>query len=281
MHEQTPRTTRFAHWLLLMVINQPLSGQPRSNHLPAGQPRTAEHPVLLPGINHYQPYSYEEDGQPKGLYNDLAREVFCRAGVPLRIELIPFHSVLRKIRSGFSDVMLGALQPPERDKYAHSLSPPLSSISTHLFVHKDSKIKDASLAQLTGKTIAIKQSLIMAKRFEEAVEQGVFKRYEVEAERQLALMLLTRRIDGFIHTTSHSLFHIKPFGKEQEIELLGPPIVDRQPNFLAFSRVALNTLPDTLVPRIEKALKSVAEDGTLAALHTQYGLSYSSPSANP
>lgn len=232
----------------------------------------AEPEVLLSSIKNYQPYSYVENGEITGLYNDIAREVFRRAEVPLRIELISFHSVLRKIRIGFSHVMIGALQTPERDYYADYLPTPLASISTSLFVHSDSDINDVSVAALKGKVIGIKQGFIMDTEFEAAANQGLFKRYEVETERQLVLMLLKGRIDGFIHTTERSLFYIEQLDKNQQIQLLDPPIVNQQPSFLAFSRFALTKLPQNLRPKIERALAEVAQDGTLTALHEKYAL---------
>jgi len=237
----------------------------------------AEQEVLLSSIKNYQPYSYQEDGEVKGLYNDIAREAFKRADIPLRIELISFHSVLRKVRIGFSHAMIGALYTHDRAAYAQFLSPPLSEISTSLFVHTGSQIEAASLEALKGKTIGIKQGFIMEKAFEDAANQGFFERYEVQAERQLILMLLKRRTDGFIHTTSRSLFHIDQLDKSNEIKRLEPPIVNRQPSFFALSRVSLEKLPITTLPRIEQALNTMRHDGTLADLHKKYSLPYSAP----
>jgi len=264
MHPALSSNTRLTLWLLLWLLASPQL--------------KAEQALLLSSINNYQPYSYEQDGQIKGLYNDIAREAFQRAQVPLRIELISFQSVLRKIRIGFSHAMIGAFHTPERETYAHYLATPQTSISTSLFVHIGSQIDSTHLTQLNGKIIGIKQGFIMEDSFEEAVAQGRITRYEVETERQLVLMLLNRRIDGFIHTTGHSLFYIDQHDKHNEIALLAPPIVNRRPSFLAFSRIALKTLPATLMPRIEEALKGMRLDGTLAALHTKYSLPYTMPS---
>ncbi|MCK5843308.1 MAG: hypothetical protein KAG97_01290, partial [Victivallales bacterium] len=92
--------------------------------------------ITLAGIEDYRPYSYLVENRPEGLYNDILRELFTRAGYPLRIRLMPFKRILLSTKSGDVSGMVGTFFLPDRGKYATFLKEaPLAKIYQSLFSH--------------------------------------------------------------------------------------------------------------------------------------------------
>ena len=233
--------------------------------------------VRVTGIKHYRPYSFYENDRPGGLYSDIIKELFKRAGVGYRLELQPFDQLLKKVELGYSDAMVGAFHTPERAQYADFVSTKVSAVSTSLFIRTDNPIRSAQLPQLKGLTIGVKQGFLMSDEFEAAADRQFFEKYQVETVKQLIKMLLQGRLDGFVHNTEQSLFHLEDMDKHREIKPMQPLIVNHRPSFIAFSKLALQQLPHTLMPAIEASLLTMARDGSLAELHAKYALPYSAP----
>jgi extracellular solute-binding protein (family 3) len=74
--------------------------------------------ITIVGITDYRPYSYYENNEPKGLYNDILIELFRRSGYPLRLELVPFKRLLWMTENGNMSGMAGAFWTKEREQSA-------------------------------------------------------------------------------------------------------------------------------------------------------------------
>jgi polar amino acid transport system substrate-binding protein len=66
------------------------------------------------GDRDYRPLSYVEEGAPRGLDVEVAREVGRQLGRPVKIELMGWALAQEKIRKGEADVFLGMSITKER-----------------------------------------------------------------------------------------------------------------------------------------------------------------------
>ena len=157
--------------------------------------RAIDKPVItLAGIEDYRPYSYLENKRPKGFYNDVLRELFSRAGYPLRIRLMPFKRILLSTKSGDVSGMVGTFFLPDRGEFATFLKKaPLAKIYISLFVLKDGSVKSSNLGGLKGKLIGHKRGFVMSPELDLAAKNGVFRKYDLESIQQMIKMLLDKR----------------------------------------------------------------------------------------
>ncbi len=234
--------------------------------------------ITIAGIDNYRPYSYAENNRPEGLYNDIVRELFSRAGYSVKIELLPFKRLLSMTEHGHVTGMAGTFFTPDRDKFATFLKDiPLTKINQSLFVTKGSSINSPVLNKLKGKIIGHKRGFIISPKLELGAKRGVFIKKEVESIDQLIKMLIFDRLDGFVHATNHTLYHIDKLDKGKKIQLLKPPVTDARETYVAFSKKALGKLPRDFVTAVRKAFNSMVNEGVLRDIHTKHNLAYSTP----
>lgn len=84
---------------------------------------TVEPLTVTVGANHAPPYRILENGQRTGLYVDIFEEISARLGWKVHYREAPFRRVLRMMRLGEVDLMLGPLQTNERKKMMEFVVP--------------------------------------------------------------------------------------------------------------------------------------------------------------
>ena len=76
------------------------------------------------GWNPYEPYQYADpDGNVRGLDLDLVSALAKQAGCSVRFTQDEWSKLLKGVQTGNIDVLTGATQTTERDKYAHFSKP--------------------------------------------------------------------------------------------------------------------------------------------------------------
>lgn len=82
--------------------------------------------VEVIGDNDYVPYSYEEKGDPKGIYVDILREVFKRLrGFDVSFRMLPWKRGLALVAQGDAFAIFPPYYWPEERPYIHPYSQPL------------------------------------------------------------------------------------------------------------------------------------------------------------
>ena len=181
----------------------------------------AKEVITLAGIEEYEPLSYKGKNKPEGFYNDIMRELFSRAGYSLKVKLMPFRRVLEMTRAGAVTGMIGVYFSPERGEFATYLRDvPLTKLSQFLFLNKDSSVSSPDPMKLKGKRIAHKRGFIMSPEFDLAAKSGVFRSLELESPEQMVKMMLSGRIDGFVHVPAHTFYYINKFDKQKSSKTL-------------------------------------------------------------
>ena len=228
--------------------------------------------ITIAGIDNYRPFSYSGITQAEGLYNDILRELFRRAGYSLEIKLMPFKRILTMTERGDVTGMAGTFFTPARGEFATFLKVvPLTKITINIFVPEGSSIRSSELSELKGKVIGHKRGFIMSPELDSAAARGFFDLRETETIEQLVKMLMAQRLDGICYSND-IFYYIEKFDKKNIIKMLLPPVTDARFSYIAFSKKALVLLPGTFVADIQKAFISMVEDGTLKMLNMKYNI---------
>ena len=112
----------------------------------------------------FEPYSFYEDGKPRGHSVDLVRLLAERAG--LQVEFVSgkrWDDYLQMIRSGELDVMTNIVRSPEREQYMHFTTPYLR-LAQALYQHSDSRPIN-TLEELKGKSLVLHDGFFLYEQF--------------------------------------------------------------------------------------------------------------------
>lgn len=225
--------------------------------------------VYLAGIENYKPYSYMQDNQAKGLYNDIVRELFDRAGYQVKIQLVPFKRMLSLTERGQVTAMIGTFYTQSRNEYALFLKRvQLTGITSHLFVLSSSALQSFSLANLAGKTITKKRGFILTPGYQTLLQQGMLTIIETEDIHQLIKLLLNKRVDGFDFDAFATSYYLKQYQLENTIRKLSPAVAPIKNTYIALSRRALENFPANFSSELNQIMQDMQADGTLQRLRT-------------
>ena len=226
--------------------------------------------VHLAGIQNYQPYSYMQDNRAQGLYNDIVRELFDRAGYNVNIRLVPFKRMLNLTERGQVTAMIGTFYSQSRNEYALFLQKiQLTEISKNLFVLNDSPLQHFSLANLAGKTITKKRGFILTPGYAELVQQDELTIIETEGIHQFINLLVNKRVDGFDFDAFATNYYLKQYKLENTIRKLSPPVAPVRNTYIALSRIALKKFPANFSRGLNQIMQDMQADGTLQKMRTK------------
>ncbi|NRA56160.1 MAG: transporter substrate-binding domain-containing protein [Gammaproteobacteria bacterium] len=223
--------------------------------------------VNLVGIENFRPYSYMQDNQAQGLYNDIVRELFDRAGYTVNIKLVPFKRMLNLTKKGQVTAMIGIFYTESRNKYALYLKDTqLTIIYKHLFVLDSSPMQNFSLTNLKNKTIARKRGFAQTPGYDELVKQGALHITYTEDINTLIKLLINKRVDAFEFGAFVASYYLKQTELATKIRKLSPAVAPGRSTYVAFSRRALNKLPVNFIEQINTVMLEMQADGTMQRL---------------
>ncbi|MBL1273323.1 MAG: polar amino acid transport system substrate-binding protein [Marinobacter maritimus] len=187
--------------VLLMAVTVAVGAQQGTETLPAL--------TVTVGANHAPPYRIIDGGPPSGLYVEIFQKITDRLGWKTHYREAPFRRVLKMIRQGEVDVVLGAPETTERGglmAYVAQAFPP----ERRLFLY----IKDANrierYADLYGKTIGVLEGSSYFKRFDNDAQllKQPAPRYE-----NLILMMEKGRVDVVVAPELVGMYTARDLGK--------------------------------------------------------------------
>lgn len=161
------------------------------------------------GANHAPPYRIIKSGPPSGLYVEIFQQITDRLGWKAHYREAPFRRVLKMLHQGEVDVMLGALETPDRDDmmvFVVQAFPPERRL--FLYINESNRIE--SYADLYGKTVGVLEGASYFKRFDndEKLHKEAAPRYE-----NLMLMMEKGRVDVVVAPELVGLYTVRKLGK--------------------------------------------------------------------
>jgi len=262
--------------LVLMVLALAACRQaepPAPSEPPAtAQSQAAAACELNVGWDPWEPYHYlAAGGELQGLDVEIVRLLADEAGCELEFLQGSWEGLLRLLRAGEVDVMMGATRIPAREAYA-IFSEPYRTEAFRLYVLDDDveRYRDRSLGDLLsdGFRLGVTQGYFYGDEVGEVLERAEFQDRIVEAavgELNFA-RLLDGRIDGFIEDPFVAAAIARRAAYPDRINALSPLLGSGPVNFM-FSRASVDP---AIVERFDRALAGLRESGRHAELLDEY-----------
>ena len=172
--------------------------------------------------DNFPPFSYIQEGQPKGLFVDVVTAVFDDMDRAYETKSYPFKRALLSADKGLGFVV-GILKNKDRQKY-FDFSSPFYIENSMVFINKDHAFPFHSVSDLKGKKVGVKLGWSYGEAFDQAREEQLFTSI-IGEERQLYMLLKTGRLDAVIGNELSAPNLIKKMKLQTTIEALPTPLL--------------------------------------------------------
>lgn len=213
----------------------------------------------------FPPFENLEGGKVVGIEVELMQLICDELGVELELKSIAFESVLPGVQSGKFDCGMSGISVTEKRQKSVLFTEEYCLAAQCIVVTADSDI--TSKADLEGKTISV-QSATTAEEFCLAEGYNVDS-YEANADAKAALT--TGKVQAWV---VDDLTAAKMCKDDSSVKILSEHMTT-EPYAFAFAFGS-----ETLVEEINKIIKELMADGTVAALFEKYDAPYTAPKAD-
>jgi len=195
------------------------------------------------------------DGQPAGIYPDLAAMLAQESGIAMDVMLAPYPRALAMVKSGEGD-LVGTI----RNNAMEALTQPLAPIfKDEVIVVGRAGARFNSLSDLHGKVVGHIRGAEYSPAFE---QDAAIRKYDTISFRQTVQMLLEGRYDAIIGFNRSILYTLRGMGLARST--LGPALhLGEREAILFMSRKAASQ--DAAAP-LARAMNSLRERGAVKAL---------------
>ncbi|QJB55304.1 transporter substrate-binding domain-containing protein [Pseudodesulfovibrio sp. zrk46] len=228
-------------------------------------------PLVFVAEDGFPPYSYYEHGRVQGIDAEVLREAGSRAGVDVKVELVPWKRVLFMVQSGQVDGAIAMFRNEEREKIFHFSKNPVHVTNLVAFFPKGSSFRYRTIADLYDMTAFVIAGYAISAEFEEAVKQGKIRRVEVNNIADGLNRLQKQENSCFIGNRVSVFYYARRHGVADKIEpAVGPPVKKRGA-YMSVSKVEFNN-PDRKAEfkRLDAELGKMIRDGTTTHITDNY-----------
>lgn len=231
-------------------------------------PAHAERPLVIAGDHaNYPACAIDELGELVGYNLDVVREAAKRAGISVKIELMPWKRVLFSLENGSVGAGLPLFVTDERKEFALYTSTPLHIAYMGAYTLRDNAFEYEGLHSLFNKRVGMNLGFSISQEFDAASKAGKFITYGVGTTEQLFRMLKLDRID--VAVTKHTLRNLlvsKTGLKTVEIGAVN----EGEPAYLVFSKQADIPNKQRVLAQFNTALAEMERDGTIKRMIKAY-----------
>lgn len=206
-------------------------------------------------------------GTVEGIEIDILNKICEELGVTLKIEQMDFDSVLPGIQAGKYDVGVSGISVTDQRKKNVLFTDPYCLAAQAIVVTADSPIK--SKADLTGKTVSV-QTGTTAESFCMA-EGYTVNSYQANSDAEAAVV--QGKVDAWVIDDLTAADMVKAYNAENGEALI---ILDEAMTTEPYA-FALKFGSEELVEEMNKILKKLVEDGTVAAAFDKFEAPYTAP----
>lgn len=215
------------------------------------------------------PFSYLQNGIPRGIAVDVVKEAFDRLDVPISISFVPLTRAQTKMSTGAADAVFPLAYKQDRLGYLEYSHENLVEDSISLFVRRESPIHfDGDLSKLSAYTLGIERGAMYGQVFNTALLNGVLQKPdEASSQAQNLAKLMGRRFDIAVGPRLVILYYAKIGGYSLAVRELKPPV---EPGLVAYLAFARQKNHGTLIRRYDKVMAEMRRDGTYDRILRNY-----------
>jgi len=213
----------------------------------------------------WPPFSRVEESKVVGGFELAVMQAFAkRAGLRLEAKGCPWKRCLFMLQSGQADIAMSLVYSAERAKFLYFLQPANENPTTWSYYRlKNSTQRVETRNDLRRLTIGVRSGYVYYDKFASDVS---LQTYGVETSEQLIHMLLSGRIDTFIHREILADYLIEKLQVGDKIEKHEYKHRDVSFDHLGLSRSS--PFADQLF-RFERILKSMQSEGVIAKIYAE------------
>ncbi len=218
-----------------------------------------------------EPYSYEENGEFKGLSLDIIKEIEKRMNIEFSIEAYPFKRILNYLKSGAIDINYGTYFKKDRETFLLFTKYPIMYSRSSIFVKEGNEFDYRGIQDLYGKRVGRRSGWFITKDFDTAVKNNKIRLDETSNVVQNLKKLDLGRIDAYIGTYLTTMYHIDKMGLKGKIVALPKDVKEKQKIYITISKKAKNIRDKAeFANRLNQVIKEIHEDGTYDKLYERY-----------
>ncbi len=236
----------------------------------AGQSVAGQRALVFATLNNFSPFADISNGQARGIDVEIVEEICRRIGVPCKIHALPWKRVLVRVRHGEVDGGFAAFKTPSREEYAIFLKHPLHYSRFNIFTRKGNEFTFKKIDDLNGLDIGIKLGFKVSKEFDNAAAADKFVLQEVETLKANIGKLMLRRIDCIASNYQETMLVLKELNLQDQVICLPHPIMPPKGAYLVISKASDMTNKKQVFDKMNKALKTMNEDGTIKRINDKY-----------
>lgn len=192
----------------------------------------------------WPPYEYHENGQPRGLAQEIIYAVLRNMDVSVeRDDSVTWLRGLEAVRTGNMDMLYSAFKTPEREVYAYFPEEPLADSVWSLIVRKDgvSPVVFSGYASLRGKRLGLVRGYAYPDEFIKKV-CGIAKCEVRTTSVENIRKLIGGRVDYAVEEVRVAKALAKQLGAEGKVVMVPDHVVVAQPIYSMFSKVTVSPL---------------------------------------
>ncbi len=229
----------------------------------------ADSPPLVFAFSELAPWKIKEGpgrSEYGGVHPAILRELARRVGRSLAIVDCPYKRCLLMMETGQADIIIGVIQTPEREAYIKFLSTPHRSHSSDrvFYVRAGDASRIKKYSDLYSLNIGIANGSAQFRQFDEDT-----RLHKETAPDNVANFhkLLLHRVDAVVLAEDQAAALRSEMHLQSQLEPALLHIPDHGTRSVGVSR---RSKAMALLPELEKAMRDMRSDGTLAALYDQY-----------
>ena len=212
----------------------------------------------------YLPFSsLDQSGKPVGIDVDIASEMGKRAGYEVEFSVLPWKRVLSNVERGESDGAMGAFKRPEREIFAQYMSNPTRYAVFGAFSPQKKPYDYSGLDSLKGKKLEALIGFAVTPEIDAAVEAGELDVSRVRSVETAVKKIAAARVDVYMGNAYVTRYVASQLGVRDKIHESSTTLNEGEAVFSILSRAKLGTNLDTVTAKLNDALASMIDDGTV------------------
>jgi ABC-type amino acid transport substrate-binding protein len=225
--------------------------------------------LAYPDFN-YEPFVWtDENGRGVGLFADIFQEVLQhRLNIPFTFEALPWKRAQAYVASGERD---GAIMPetPERLSYAHRGEEPAAIMTMKLYAKAGSpRMEELKQVRRVADLKPFQLVDHLANGWAEANLAGMNVHWTPNLDAVLKQIAVGRG-EVFVHTSQVVGTKLKKLGLTEEVVEVPGVVIEEIPFYFFISKASPAV---ELLPKIDRELRAMREDGTMRRLYDKYDL---------
>lgn len=223
------------------------------------------HKIVVGTSADYQPFAFVDPKRNEivGFDIDVITEVVKRLGKQIEIKDMPFASLVFGLLSGDIDIIAAGMSPSPKRAQTVSFSQAYIEPDPFVIITKKSDTPIQTIEQLQGKRVAVNTGY--------TAEAYLAERKDIELVRltnpaESLMALKSCAIDAFVCARSVAMTMMNQGNFAQELDTVVIPDTGDG------CALALNKKNTEWFAKVNKALQSMIEDGTLQALKAKWNL---------